>query len=169
MLDLEALDRRAVRDDAFEQGAQGDDRRSGMSRGGRRRRPARGGAVGQLADVGRVVAQPSVSAANLADPLWWSLTALCGAVEVIAYFVIWRKGTLPRGRVRHIPSVLVFGALWGISEALIPYLRTVMSGSEAWDLDATIRPAIEIREGVVRNPKILSFQDRSADHPHPRL
>ncbi|HQX12181.1 MAG TPA: hypothetical protein PKY66_17340 [Thermoflexales bacterium] len=69
--------------------------------------------------IGRVVAQPPVSAANLADPLWWSLTALCGAVEVIAYFVIWRKGTLPRGRVRHIPSVLVFGALWGISEALV--------------------------------------------------
>ncbi len=71
--------------------------------------------------------------------------------------------------VDHSPAYLWNSATWGISEALIPYLRTVMSGPEAWDLDATIRPAIEIREGVVRNPKILSFQDRSADHPHPRL
>ncbi len=71
--------------------------------------------------------------------------------------------------VDHSPAYLWNSATWGISEALIPYLRTVMSGPEAWELDATIRPAIEICEGVVCNPKILSFQDRSADHPHPRL
>jgi hypothetical protein len=71
--------------------------------------------------------------------------------------------------VDHSPAYLWNSATWGISEALIPYLRTVMSGPSAWDLDRTVRPAIEIREGVVQNPKILSFQDRSTDHPHPRL
>jgi hypothetical protein len=30
----------------------------------------------------------------------------------------------------------------------------------------TIRRAIEIRDGVIRNPKILSFQRRSAEFPH---
>ena len=35
--------------------------------------------------------------------------------------------------------------------------------------DRTIRLAIEIRSGVVQNPKILSFQGRAADHPHPPL
>jgi len=71
--------------------------------------------------------------------------------------------------VDHSPAYLWNSATWGISEALIPYLRTVMSGPSAWELDRTIRPAIEIRDGVVQNPKILSFQDRSTDHPHPRL
>ncbi|MEP7018187.1 MAG: N(5)-(carboxyethyl)ornithine synthase [Actinomycetota bacterium] len=71
--------------------------------------------------------------------------------------------------VDHSPSFLWNSATWGISEALIPYLRTVMDGPPAWDLDLTIRPAIEIRAGVVQNPKIHSFQGRSAEFPHRRL
>lgn len=71
--------------------------------------------------------------------------------------------------VDHSPAYLWNSATWGISEALIPYLRTVMAGPAAWDQDPTIRLAIEIRDGVVQNPKILSFQGRSTDHPHPPL
>ena len=71
--------------------------------------------------------------------------------------------------VDHSPTYLWNSATWGISEALIPYLRTVMGGPAAWDRDQTILKAIEIRDGVVQNPKILSVQGRSADHPHPRL
>ena len=41
-----------------------------------------------------------------------------------------------------------------------------MSGDDAWDADQTIRRAIEIRDGVVQNPKILSFQSRSPTFPH---
>ena len=48
----------------------------------------------------------------------------------------------------------------------MPFLATVMAGPDAWDEDQTIRRAIEIRDGVVQNPKILSFQDRSATYPH---
>lgn len=69
--------------------------------------------------IGRLIGQPLATAANLADPVWFSLTALCVAVEIVAYCVIWPKGTLPHGRARHVPSVLVFGAMWGISEALV--------------------------------------------------
>ena len=71
--------------------------------------------------------------------------------------------------VDHSPTYLWNSATWGISEALIPYLRTVMEGPSSWDQDRTISEAIEIREGVVQNPKILSFQRRSTDHPHPRI
>ncbi|HEX7462850.1 MAG TPA: N(5)-(carboxyethyl)ornithine synthase [Dermatophilaceae bacterium] len=71
--------------------------------------------------------------------------------------------------VDHSPAYLWNSATWGISEALIPYLRTVMDGPSAWDEDRTIGQAIEIRAGVVQNPKILSFQGRSAEDPHPRL
>jgi alanine dehydrogenase len=71
--------------------------------------------------------------------------------------------------VDHSPSYLWNSATWTISEALIPHLRTVMDGPSAWDQDRTIRMATEIRAGVVRNPKILSFQGRSPNYPHPRL
>ena len=37
-----------------------------------------------------------------------------------------------------------------------------MAGPAAWDADETIRRAIEIREGVIQNPRILSFQGRAA-------
>jgi alanine dehydrogenase len=71
--------------------------------------------------------------------------------------------------VDHSPSYLWNSATWEISEALIPHLRTVMGGPGSWDSDETIRRAIEIRDGVIRNPKILSFQRRSAEFPHSRM
>lgn len=69
--------------------------------------------------------------------------------------------------VDHSPSHLWNSATWEISEALLPYLRKVMSGPASWDSDATIRNAVEIRDGVVINPKILSFQNRTTEYPHP--
>jgi alanine dehydrogenase len=71
--------------------------------------------------------------------------------------------------VDHTPSLLWNSATWEISEALIPFLATVMSGEEAWDADPTIQHAIEIRAGAVQNPKILSFQTRSPSFPHEKL
>jgi alanine dehydrogenase len=71
--------------------------------------------------------------------------------------------------VDHSPSYLWNSATWEISEALIPFLATVMSGDAAWQADPTIRQAIEIRDGVVQNPKILSFQSRSSAFPHAKV
>jgi alanine dehydrogenase len=71
--------------------------------------------------------------------------------------------------VDHSPSYLWGSATWEISEALMPFLRTVMDGPGAWDRVPTIRRAIEIRDGVVQNPAILSFQGRAAAYPHPFL
>ena len=68
--------------------------------------------------------------------------------------------------VDHTPSYLWDSATWENSQALLPYLPAVLAGGEGWDADETIRRAIEIREGVVQNPDILSFQHRSADYPH---
>ena len=50
-----------------------------------------------------------------------------------------------------------------------PYLEAIMSGPEAWEGETTIARAIEILEGVIQNPKILSFQDRAAEYTHPFL
>jgi alanine dehydrogenase len=68
--------------------------------------------------------------------------------------------------VDHSPSYLWNSATWEISAALIPHLRTVMSGPGEWDRSETIRRAIEIRDGVIQNPRILSFQDREPEYPH---
>jgi alanine dehydrogenase len=70
--------------------------------------------------------------------------------------------------VDHSPSYLWNSASWEISEALLPYLRPVLGGPTAWEADETLRRAVEIHAGVVRNPRILSFQHRSPEYPHRR-
>lgn len=69
--------------------------------------------------------------------------------------------------VDHSPSYLWNSATWENSEALMPFVETVLSGPEAWDANETICRAIEIREGRIRNPAILAFQGRSPEHPYP--
>ncbi|HEY2284326.1 MAG TPA: hypothetical protein VGH88_01140, partial [Streptosporangiaceae bacterium] len=68
--------------------------------------------------------------------------------------------------VDHSPSHLWDSATWEISEALLPHLRTVLGGPPAWVADETVRRAIEIQDGVIQNPRILSFQHRAPDYPH---
>ena len=68
--------------------------------------------------------------------------------------------------VDHSPSYLWNSATWENSEALLPFLRTVIEGPDAWAADETIRRAIEIRDGEILNPDILAFQDRAAAYPH---
>ncbi len=68
--------------------------------------------------------------------------------------------------VDHSPSYLWNSATWEISEAVLPYLGSVLAGPTAWESRDTIRNAIEIRDGVIRNPAILAFQHRAPDYPH---
>jgi alanine dehydrogenase len=68
--------------------------------------------------------------------------------------------------VDHSPSYLWNSATWENSQALLPFLGTVLGGSGAWDANPTIRRAIEIRDGAIQNPAILSFQSRAPKYPH---
>ncbi len=68
--------------------------------------------------------------------------------------------------VDHSPSLLWNSATWEISRALSPYLPALLAGGETREADETLRRAIEIRDGVVENPKILSFQNRAESFPH---
>lgn len=68
--------------------------------------------------------------------------------------------------VDHSPSYLWNAATWEISEAILPFVETVLGGPDAWAADPTVARAVEIREGVVVNPAILAFQGRSSEHPH---
>lgn len=69
--------------------------------------------------------------------------------------------------VDHSPSLLWNSTTWEISEALLPFLRTVMEGPASWAESDTISRAIEIEDGRVRNEAILTFQGRSAEYPYP--
>jgi alanine dehydrogenase len=68
--------------------------------------------------------------------------------------------------VDHSPSHLWAAATWENSEALLPFLPVVLGGPDAWDAHPTIGRAIEVRDGVVQNPTILSFQGRHSGYPH---
>lgn len=70
--------------------------------------------------------------------------------------------------VDHSPSYLWNSATWEISEALLPYLRPMLGGPKTWDANETLRRAIEILDGVIQNPRILSYQHRAPQYPHQR-
>lgn len=82
---------------------------------------------------------------------------------------MFRVGSVEYYAVDHTPSYLWESASWEISAALLRYLPIVMGGPERWAADETIRRAIDIRDGVIQNPRILSFQNRSAEYPHEAL
>ncbi|MCD4789102.1 MAG: N(5)-(carboxyethyl)ornithine synthase [Bacteroidales bacterium] len=68
--------------------------------------------------------------------------------------------------VDHSPSFYWESASWEISEALLPFLPTVIEGPDKWKKNKTILKSIEIRNGVIQNQKILSFQNREKEYPH---
>jgi len=68
--------------------------------------------------------------------------------------------------VDHTPSYLWDSATQSISTALLPFIPVVMGGPERWDADPTIRRSIELRDGRIVNPKILTFQGRAEAWPH---
>lgn len=70
--------------------------------------------------------------------------------------------------VDHTPSYLWESASWEISAALIRFLPVILGGPSAWQREETVRRAIEISRGVVRNPAILAYQRRGTDYPHPQ-
>jgi alanine dehydrogenase len=70
--------------------------------------------------------------------------------------------------VDHSPSYLWNSATWEISEALLPYLPTVLAGRQGWESDQTVCRAVEILDGTVQNADILSFQHRLPEYPHAR-
>ncbi|ALQ54237.1 NAD(P) transhydrogenase subunit alpha [Pseudoalteromonas issachenkonii] len=68
--------------------------------------------------------------------------------------------------VDHTPSYLWESATRSISAALIVYLPTVLVGPEQWQKDETIRRAINIEHGIIKNNAILAFQNRESTPPY---
>ncbi|MCP4147349.1 MAG: alanine dehydrogenase [bacterium] len=68
--------------------------------------------------------------------------------------------------VDHSPSYYWNAASWEISNALLPFVPNVIEGPKKWEENKTILNSIEIRNGVIQNSKILSFQNRKKEYPH---
>ena len=68
--------------------------------------------------------------------------------------------------VDHTPSYLWESASRAISAALIVYLPVVVAGRDSWQQNETIRQAVNIDDGVIQKPAILSFQRRQPYYPH---
>lgn len=77
--------------------------------------------VSWLAGVLQVVLDaPPVTAAQLPDPVWISLTALCGAAMIWGYVLWWPRGTLTYARRRCLVVQIPFGLVWGACSAQVP-------------------------------------------------
>jgi alanine dehydrogenase len=71
--------------------------------------------------------------------------------------------------VDHSPSYLYVTASLEHSKEAYPYVDDLLSGRERWLKNKTIADAVEIEEGIIKNPKILSFQNRDEEYPHRKL
>lgn len=68
--------------------------------------------------------------------------------------------------VDHTPSYFWESATRSISAALIVYLPNVLAGRDEWQKNDTIRRAINIDAGLIKNTSILSFQNRELNYPY---
>lgn len=71
--------------------------------------------------------------------------------------------------VDHSPTYFWRSASEEISTVIISFIETVMGGKKEWMKNETVRRSIEIMDGIVKNPKILNFQNRSERYPHGKL
>ena len=65
--------------------------------------------------------------------------------------------------VDHTPSWLWRSASWEVSDVVTAYLERVLHGPDAWMEDETLRRAVEIRDGEILNPKIVSYRFRGEE------
>ena len=82
---------------------------------------------------------------------------------------MFRHATTDYYAVDHTPSYLWESATRSISAAMIVYLPTVLAGKAQWQQDETIRRAINIEDGIIKNTAILAFQKRQLNPPYNAL
>ncbi|MCK5406049.1 MAG: alanine dehydrogenase [Candidatus Krumholzibacteria bacterium] len=71
--------------------------------------------------------------------------------------------------VDHSPSLLYDTASFEHSKTAWPHVKDVLDGETGWSRNPTVGKAVEFLDGVVVNPKILTFQNREKDYPHRKL
>lgn len=82
---------------------------------------------------------------------------------------IFKYNTVDYYAVDHTPSYLWESATRSISAALIVHIPRVLSGYSNWHESETIRRAINVDGGVIKNLAILDFQNRETKFPHNQI
>lgn len=67
--------------------------------------------------------------------------------------------------VDHSPSYYWNAASYEISGALLPYLQYVLE-HETYIGNKVLEKAIDIEHGIIKNPKIITFQNRESEYPY---
>lgn len=78
---------------------------------------------------------------------------------------LYKVGRIFYYSIDHTPSLLWNSASWEISKALLPYLEDFMEQRENPVLD----DAVDIKNGIILNKKILSYQNRSHIYPYEQI
>lgn len=68
--------------------------------------------------------------------------------------------------VDHTPTYFYQAASEDISQALLPFIKVIHAGTNAWKNNETIKRAIEIQNGIIINPAIIKFQKRQDKWPY---
>lgn len=75
---------------------------------------------------------------------------------------IFKKGNIVYYSLDHTPTLLWDSASWEISNCLIPYLNDFVEQND----NPVLNEAVDIRDGVILNKDILTFQNRSPIYPY---
>lgn len=75
---------------------------------------------------------------------------------------IFKLGNILYYSLDHTPTLLWDSASWEISNCLIPYLKDFVDGAD----NAVLNGAIDIRNGIIVNKDILTFQKRLPIYPY---
>ena len=78
---------------------------------------------------------------------------------------VFRKGKILYYAVDHTPTLLWDSASWEISNCVIQYLSHLVKGTT----NQTLANAVDMREGIILNRDILSYQNRGEEYPYPLL
>lgn len=78
---------------------------------------------------------------------------------------IFKIGKIKYYAVDHTPTLLWDSATWEISSCILPYLPYIVEQSD----NKVVNGAIDIKDGVILNRDILSFQKRSVVYPYKQL
>lgn len=93
--------------------------------------------VGGLAGIPAELIHAELAPPSFADrPQWWVLTLLVCAQGAFAYLWLWPRGTVTHGRPRRLVLGVLFGSIWGLSQATLMLsifmVCAKLLGSNAW-------------------------------------
>jgi alanine dehydrogenase len=78
---------------------------------------------------------------------------------------VFRVGNINYYAVDHTPTLLWESASWEISSSVLPYLPYIAQNSD----NKVLHDATDIKDGLIRNKDILSYQNRSPEYPYEPL